>query len=407
MRYKIVAPKEVQATIQLPASKSISNRVLIIHSLCKAKTSLRNLSDCDDTSVMLSALSEDKEWVDIKAAGTAMRFLTAYFSIQEGRHILTGTERMRNRPIKILVEALRSLGAQIEYLEKDGFPPLKITGRKLQGGEVTLDGSVSSQYISALLMIAPLMEKGLTIYLSGTLISRPYVHLTLSLMKEFGIECNWKDSTIAIAPQDYQPKDFCVESDWSAASYWYEIAALSKFSQIELLGLNKHSYQGDSHLVEIFEQLGVSTRYTEQGVCLKKNKDYSRKLIYNFVDQPDLAQTFVVTSVMKGIPFHFVGLQTLKIKETDRINALITELKKWGFLLRDSNNSTLEWNGERVDVVSESIDTYEDHRMALAFAPASLLREQVIINNPEVISKSYPTYWEDLKKAGFIIQEEQ
>lgn len=407
MRYKIQAPAVLKTAVQLPASKSISNRVLIMHALSGADTPLKNLSDCDDTNVMEAALSSVDEVIDIKAAGTAMRFLTAFFAIREGVHVLTGTERMKNRPIKILVDALRQLGAKIDYLGREGFPPLRIEGRVLAGGEVTLDGSVSSQYISALLMIAPMMKNGLVLHLTGTIISRPYIRLTLALMKEFGIESRWHDDTIAITSQQYMPRTYTVESDWSAASYWYEMAALNNNSEIELLGLYEHSHQGDARLVEIFEKLGVSTLFTEHGVKLKHNGNCVQKFYYDFVNQPDLAQTFTVTAAMMDIPFRFDGLQTLKIKETDRIAALITELGKWGYRLKEIDNASIEWTGEYDSpAVLQAIDTYEDHRMALAFAPAALVKKQVEINNPEVISKSYPHYWADLQKAGFLINEE-
>lgn len=407
MRYKIQAPAVLKTVVQLPASKSISNRVLIMHALSEADTPLKNLSDCDDTNVMVAALSSVDEVIDIKAAGTAMRFLTAFFAIRDGVHVLTGTERMKNRPIKILVDALRQLGAQIDYLGKEGFPPLRIEGRVFAGGEITLDGSVSSQYISALLMIAPMMKNGLVLHLIGTIISRPYIRLTLALMREFGIESKWHDDTIEITSQQYMPRTYAVESDWSAASYWYEMAALNKNSEIELLGLYEHSHQGDARLVEIFEKLGVSTLFTEHGVKLRHNKSCVQRFCYDFVNQPDLVQTFTVTAAMMNIPFRFDGLQTLKIKETDRIAALITELGKWGYRLKEIDNASIEWTGEYDSpAVSQAIDTYEDHRMALAFAPAALVKKQVEINNPEVISKSYPNYWADLQKAGFLINEE-
>jgi 3-phosphoshikimate 1-carboxyvinyltransferase len=300
------------------------------------------------------------------------------------------------------------LGGQPDYMEKEGYPPLKISGTTLQGGEITLDGSISSQYISALLMIAPKMHDGLKITLAGTVISKPYIHLTLSLMKEFGIESSWSGQTISIAPQAYKPTPFVVESDWSAASYWYQMAALCDNQEIELLGLKKNSYQGDARLTEIFKLLGVTTHYTDRGVLLRKQKEHCERFVYDFVDQPDLAQTLVVTSALMGIPFCFTGLQSLKIKETDRIFALIQEMKKLGYLLRESEENTLEWNGERCAAEEVPvIATYEDHRMAMAFAPAALKLKEIRIEDPQVVSKSYPSYWENLKQAGFTIQTEK
>ena len=408
MKYLIKAPEErLRASVQLPASKSISNRALILNALSYSPYDIQNLSDCDDTEVMVKALNSDSRDFDIKAAGTAMRFLTAFLSKIVGEWTITGTERMKNRPIKLLVDALNSLGARIEYIEKEGYPPLRIFGSALQGGEISLAGGVSSQYISALLMIAPLMEKGLTLHLEGNIISRPYINLTLQLMEQFGVKAIWNGQTIKILPQEYKPIRFTVESDWSAASYWYSIMALSKNAEIELLGLFKNSLQGDAAGAKLFAQLGVGTTFTDRGVVLKYNGNAVKKLIYNFVNEPDLAQTFVVTCVLLNIPFRFTGLQSLKIKETDRIEALKTELRKLGYLLTDSNDSILEWNGERCEPEADPIiATYEDHRMAMAFAPAALvLPKGLKVADPEVVTKSYPASWEDLRKAGFALIE--
>ena len=408
MKYLIKAPEErLRASVQLPASKSISNRALILNALSYSPYDIQNLSDCDDTEVMVKALNSDSRDFDIKAAGTAMRFLTAFLSKIVGEWTITGTERMKNRPIKLLVDALNSLGARIEYIEKEGYPPLRIFGSALQGGEISLAGGVSSQYISALLMIAPLMENGLTLHLEGNIISRPYINLTLQLMEQFGVKATWNGQTIRILPQEYKPIRFTVESDWSAASYWYSIMALSKNAEIELLGLFKNSLQGDAAGAKLFAQLGVGTTFTDRGVVLKYNGNAVKKLIYNFVNEPDLAQTFVVTCVLLNIPFRFTGLQSLKIKETDRIEALKTELRKLGYLLTDSNDSILEWNGERCEPEADPIiATYEDHRMAMAFAPAALvLPKGLKVADPEVVTKSYPAYWEDLRKAGFALIE--
>jgi 3-phosphoshikimate 1-carboxyvinyltransferase len=313
---------------------------------------------------------------------------------------------MKQRPIKVLVDALNSLGAKIEYSEKEGFPPLKIYGSSLQGGEIDLDGSISSQYISALLMIAPTMEKGLKINLTGEIISKPYIRMTLKLMEEFGVKSTWTGNTIEIPAQQYRPKRFKVESDWSGASYWYETAALSDDADIKLTGLYPESSQGDAEIARIFENLGIQTTFSPEGVRLQKTNRVCNKLEYNFVEQPDLAQTVVVTCVLMNIPFKFTGLQSLRIKETDRISALKDELKKFGYLLNDSEPGTLSWNGETTEPETDPvIKTYEDHRMALAFAPISLKINKIKMANPEVITKSYPNYWNDLKSAGFTIEE--
>ena len=404
MNYRIMAPKNrFRASVQLPASKSISNRALILNALSYSPYEVENLSDCDDTNLMVKALNSNERDFNVGAAGTTMRFLTAFLSKVVGEWTITGTERMQNRPIKVLVDALNALGARIEYIGKEGYPPLRIFGSALQGGEISLAGNVSSQYISAILMIAPLTEKGVVLHLEGELISKPYVHLTLQLMKQFGVNASWVGQTIRVMPQEYTPIRFTVESDWSAASYWYEIMAFSKNAEIELLGLFKNSLQGDAAGAKLFAQLGVGTKYTPRGVVLYHNGNSCRKLVYNFVDEPDLAQTFVVVCTLLNIPFRFTGLQSLKIKETDRIEALKTELRKLGYLLSDSNNSILEWNGERCEPEDHPvIATYEDHRMALAFAPAALLiPEGIEIAHAEVVSKSYPHYWEDLQEAGF------
>lgn len=408
MRYRLSAPSAIKATIQLPASKSISNRALIINALAESNCTPDNLSDCDDTRVMIKALTQDEETIDIMAAGTAMRFLTAYLSVTPGERIITGTTRMQQRPIQILVNALRELGAEINYINNEGFPPLRIKGTELKGNEITLKGNVSSQYISALLMIAPALKNGIVLHLSGEIISRPYINLTLQLMQDFGAKAAWTSSdSISVAPQPYTSIPFTVESDWSAASYWYQIAALSPKTEIELLGLFRNSYQGDSRGAEVFSRLGITTEFTTKGVKLKKTGKAPKRLEEDFIDIPDLAQTFVVTCALMNIPFRFTGLQSLKIKETDRIAALRNELKKLGYLIEEENDSVLMWNGERCEPEETPvIATYEDHRMAMAFAPAIICHPTMQIADPQVVTKSYPGYWKDLKQAGFQIINE-
>ena len=411
---KVIAPKEIKGEVNLPPSKSISNRALAIGSLTEGDSTLANVSICDDTKVMAmwmaKRIQKNFETIDIGAAGTAMRFSTAMLAVLEGTQTITGSERMKQRPIGILVEALRTLGAQVEYVEKEGFPPLRITGvPQMEGGEVELAGNVSSQFISALLLIAPRLKKGLTLKLTGEVVSRPYIDMTLSMMRIFGAKAGWTDAqTIVVEPVRYQPCDFRVESDWSAASYWYEVVALApnEDAEVVLHGLFTESLQGDSRGAKVFERLGVSTEYRGEDVVLRKNGQCVERLDEDFVDMPDLAQTFVVTCCMLGVPFHFTGLQSLKIKETDRIEALKRELAKLGFRLEDRNDSELIWDGMKEQGAGskeqeECIDTYEDHRMAMAFAPVALKRGSIIINNPQVVSKSYPFYWKDLKAVGF------
>ena len=369
-------------TVDLPASKSISNRALIIHALSGGSTLPENLSDCDDTSVIIEALRTMPEEINIKAAGTAMRFMTAYLSVTPDTHILTGTERMKHRPIGILVDALRTLGANIEYIGEEGYPPLRITG--------------------------------LTLRLLDHIISRPYIDLTLWMMGEFGAEAEWTSAdTITVNPKPYKSRDYFIENDWSGASYWYEILALNDDpeSEIRLTGLMDGSKQGDSITRYIFSLLGVKTKLQSkkagipQTITLKKNGHCVPKLEYDFVNCPDLAQTFVVACAAMNIPFHFTGLSTLKIKETDRIEALKTEMRKLGYVVKDIDGSELLWDGERCEPsLEQGIDTYEDHRMALAFAPYAMKHNGLVINNPQVVTKSYPHYWDHLRQAGFKVE---
>ena len=416
MQYNITAPEALNQTIKLPASKSISNRAMIIHALSGSHILPDNLSDCDDTEVIISALRDNPYEINIKAAGTAMRFMTAYLATRDGEeHILTGTERMKHRPIHILVDALRYLGADISYVGEEGYPPLRIRGRQLEGGQLEVPGNISSQFISALLLIGPCLRNGLTLSLKGDLISRPYIDLTLWMMREFGANADWSAfDTITVSGTSYCQRPYYIESDWSAASYWYEMMALSKNAddEIRLEGLMDGSKQGDSTVRYIFSLLGVRSTFatTEEGVpttvTLRRSGHCVPRLEYDFVNAPDMAQTFVVCCCMMNIPFHFRGLSTLKIKETDRIEALKTEMRKLGFVIHDKNDSELYWDGERCAKSEESvgIDTYEDHRMALAFAPTAFRLDHLRINNPQVVSKSYPNFWEDLKACGFEIK---
>lgn len=415
MQYSFNIPHNISTTIDLPASKSISNRALIINALSGGKAALCNRSDCDDTMVMRKALADMPHVIDIKAAGTAMRFLTAYLSVTEGEHVITGTERMRHRPIKVLVNALRRLGADISYEGEEGFPPLRIKGRRLQGGRIEIEGSVSSQYISALLMIGPAMEKGLSLTLTGDIVSRPYIDLTLAMMRDFGADVDWTDiDSIEVKAKPYEDREFFIENDWSAASYWYEMIAILNRPEAEvtLTNLKDRSTQGDSAVRYLFSLLGVKTSFdksnpdTPATATLKSYGSRLPRLDYDFINQPDLAQTLIVSCALLDIPFRFTGLGSLKIKETDRIEAMKREMRKIGFVIHDRNDNEVYWDGERCEPDTiPTIDTYEDHRMAMAFAPAALRFPTLRINNPEVVSKSYPRFWDDLRKAGFIINE--
>ena len=414
MRIKISAPSQLSASIKLPASKSISNRALIIHALSGGNMMPDNLSVCDDTDVVVQALETMPHTINIKAAGTAMRFLTAYLSVREGEHVITGTERMKHRPIGVLVDAMRTLGADIRYVEEEGFPPLHINGKTLWGGQVCIPGDISSQYVSALLLIGPVLKNGLELQLSGNIISRPYIDLTLWLMREFGANADWASGdTIVVKPQPYCQRRFLIENDWSAASYWYEMVALYErdMAKVRLGGLMDASKQGDSCVKHIYSLLGVKTQFSdhEEGkptlVTITPRMGSVRKIDFDFNNCPDLAQTVVVTCCALDIPFHFKGLTSLKIKETDRIEALKRELRKVGYIVRSANDSELIWDGTKCEPSMEPIDTYEDHRMAMAFAPLAIKFPGLAINNPEVVSKSYPTFWDYLKSAGFTIEE--
>ncbi len=407
MKLKIAFPAEIHAHVKLPASKSISNRMLIISELSGKKIQLSNLSDCDDTFVMRRALNNRTPVTDIMAAGTSMRFLSAFFAATPSETTLTGTERMKHRPINVLVDALRSLGADIAYTEREGFPPLHIRGQRLHGGNVSLPGNVSSQYISALLMVAPLLDDRLTLRLTGDVVSRPYINITLSLMRRFGITVSEPDDhTFIVEPSSYTAGTYTVENDWSASSYWYEMLALAKGGEVVLDGLFEDSLQGDSCVRELFAPLGIITSFADGRAILRKKQPAISHYERDLTTCPDLAQTMVATCCAMGITFRFGGLQSLRIKETDRLLALQNELAKLGYVVDEHDGNTLSWDGRRLPPLPQpAIDTYEDHRMAMCMAPCAIGRGGLIINNPQVVSKSYPAFWEDLRKAGASIEE--
>ncbi|MGY8989131.1 MAG: 3-phosphoshikimate 1-carboxyvinyltransferase [Flavobacteriales bacterium] len=385
MNYKISHPtKVVECEINLPSSKSISNRLLIIQALCKEKFEIENLSTSDDTINLQKALSSKENIIDVGHAGTSFRFLTSYLSIQNGKEfILTGSDRMKERPIKELVSVLQKMGVKIEYLEKEGFPPLKIIGTELEGGEIEIDGGISSQFITSILLIAPTLKDGIQMKINEELVSKPYVEMTLKLMNYFGIESDWTNNVITIKNQKYIYKDYAVEADWSAASFWFEIASLSDRCNIKLNGLQENSIQGDKKVIEIFNNLGVNSTFENEKLILTKNQTIFPFQRYDLIETPDLYQPLRCTFFSKNIEANFSGIQILKDKETDRIMSVETELKKINSI--------------------NIIDTYKDHRMAMSFAPLCLKFGEVQINDVEVVSKSYPSFWKDLKKAGFTI----
>ena len=395
-----------QQEIQITGSKSESNRLLLLQALYP-EILIENLSNSDDSVLMQNALSSDDTIVDIHHAGTAMRFLTAYFSIQDDREVtLTGSSRMKERPIKILVDALRALGSEITYLENEGFPPIKIVGKKLSKRKVSLKANVSSQYISALLLIASRLENGLELCLEGKITSVPYIKMTLSLLNEVGIETSFVENTISVKPQisNLKPKILTVESDWSSASYFYSVIALSEIgTQITIGSYKKQSLQGDSVLAELYQSFGVQTYYTYKSVRLvKANMVSAKDLNFHLSDAPDIAQTIAVTAFGLGIACDMTGLHTLKIKETDRLVALKTELEKLGAEVTISDASLHLKSSHKIKS-GVSIATYKDHRMAMAFAPLGL-KTSILIENAEVVSKSYPQFWEDFKAIGFDLK---
>lgn len=412
MNYRIFPPEDAmpQGNIILPSSKSISNRALMLDALAGGGGILSRIADCDDTLAMRGALESTSDIINIGAAGTAMRFLTAYFASKEGREVvLDGSERMRRRPIGVLVDALRECGADIEYVGEEGYPPLKINGRRLSGGSLALKASVSSQYVSALLMVAPLMASGLDITLEGDVVSWPYIKMTLGLMAQWGVECDVERCSIKVPSGRYRATDFSVESDWSAASYWFETEALSS-SEISLTGLSQDSLQGDSRLMELYKNFGVEAEWGDDGeLMLNPTPDLNPRVNLDLGEQPDLAQTIVVTCCMLGLPFHISGLSTLRIKETDRLAALQNEMRKVSFDIDIVGDSALEWDGRsRWPIPGDEpviIDTYDDHRMAMAFAPVGLYIPGIIIRNAEVVTKSYPGFWNDMRSLGFELEE--
>ena len=392
--------------IQITGSKSESNRLLLLQALYP-EIKINNISNSDDSVLMAKALASKDTVIDIHHAGTAMRFLTAYFSTQEGITIeLTGSKRMKERPIAILVDALNQLGAQITYKENQGFPPLLITGKKLTKNKVTLKANVSSQYISALLLVASKLENGLELTLEGDITSVPYIKMTLSLLEEIGTKTKFQDNVITIYPQQQlanKTQQLTVESDWSSASYFYSIVAMSAIgTTISLSSYKQNSLQGDSALATIYNAFGVTTTFKNNTVVLQKTEATSSDTIINFdlKNAPDIAQTISVTAFGLGLDCHLTGLHTLKIKETDRLVALKTEIEKLGGQVTITDNSlTLKKATNRHQNVT--IATYNDHRMAMAFAPLAL-KVPIIIEDSKVVSKSYPTFWDDLAALGFI-----
>ncbi|MDO9000146.1 MAG: 3-phosphoshikimate 1-carboxyvinyltransferase [Bacteroidota bacterium] len=401
----------INSTIKLSGSKSIHNRMLILNDVLDLDLNFENSSTSEDTLLLKKALHEiknkNKGTIDIHHAGTDMRFLTALLATKEGEWILTGSDRMKERPIGELVDALKSLGAEITFLEKENFPPLKITGKKLKGGKIEIDGSISSQFISALLLIAPSFEIGLELRLKNEIVSWPYIQMTIDILIEFGIIIKKSNNLISVQKSKISPLKsniYNIESDWSSASYWFSIVALSKDAEIKLTGLKNKSSQADAVLPTIYKELGVLAQFKNEEICLTKNSATTNYFEYDFTNCPDIAQTVAITCFGLGIKAKLTGLKTLKLKESDRIIALKTELEKLGAIVETTDSSILihETRNKKQET-RNPINTYNDHRMAMSFAPLALLYKQIAIENPEVVTKSYPLFWEDLKSVGFNV----
>ena len=413
MNIKISHPTKIaKGTINLTGSKSISNRALIIQALCKDKFEIDNLSNSKDTQTLVKLLDSEEIELNAGHAGTTYRFMTAYCAVTGRASILSGSERMHQRPIGELVEALKSLGANIEYVDNEGYPPLEIKKGEINKSEVQLKASISSQFITALLLVAPTLPNGLTITLESEPVSRPYIEMTLRMMEYFGVEHSWDDLVINIAPQDYVAKDYFVESDWSSASYLYAIAAISNEADITINGLTQQKLQGDSAISDMMTSFGIESTFTTRSVRItKSNNNVLPFYEYDFISQPDIAQTVAVIGAAKGTSLLMTGLQTLAIKETDRTKALKTELAKFDITfaklpLRFSQKKEVQYymqEGKAVSNQEAVIETYDDHRMAMAFAPLAI-NFPLVIQDKEVVRKSYPTYWDDLVQLGFVIE---
>ncbi|MBZ9629171.1 3-phosphoshikimate 1-carboxyvinyltransferase [Salegentibacter sp. LM13S] len=397
--------KHLAGNIKITGSKSESNRLLILQALYP-NLKISNLSNSDDSHYLQKALQSEEELVDIHHAGTAMRFLTAYFSAQEGREVvLTGSKRMTERPVKLLVDALKQMGADISYEQNEGYPPIRIKGKKLTANRVSLEANISSQYISALMLIAPSLPNGLEINLEGKITSTPYIKMTLEILQRAGVEGIFEGNTIKIEPTPVvENQTLAVESDWSSASYYYSLAAISETADLKLSTYRKTSLQGDSCLAEIYKQFGVTTKFEGDHIILEKRPGSKPKHIEeNLQNSPDIAQTIAVTCLALNVPCHLTGLHTLKIKETDRLEALKTEIEKFGSKVKVTHNS-LELFPQKDFSENVSVATYNDHRMAMAFAPLGL-KVPFDIEDAEVVSKSYPGFWEDFEKLNFEIEK--
>ena len=394
--------KTLYGSINLESSKSISNRLLIINGLYDTKFEIQNLSNANDTKILTKILNEFKSQKEINCedAGTALRFVLAYLATQDGNWIVSGSKRMHERPIKPLVDCLLELGAEIKYLDKDGFPPIEIKSKKLVGGKLRLKGSISSQFISALLMIAPKLDNGILLEIDSKVLSKPYIEMTLGLMSELGIEYSWENNLIKVEQQNYLAKNIKVENDWSAASFWYSFLALSKSGEITIPNLYANSLQGDSVLSSIYSKLGIKTEFKEDSIVLSKTKNIAKEIELDLSNHPDLALPIIVTCCGLRIEANLTGLESLKLKESNRLECIKKELEKFNIICSVSGSSIKIKENQKIVQPTSTIECHNDHRIAMSIAPLSMKVDSIKFDNKNVVNKSYPKFWEDFDRAS-------
>ena len=394
--------KTLYGSINLESSKSISNRLLILKELCKTKFEIQNLSNANDTKILTKILNQFKSQKEINCedAGTALRFVLAYLATQDGNWIVSGSKRMHERPIKPLVDCLLELGAEIKYLDKDGFPPIEIKSKKLVGGKLRLKGSISSQFISALLMIAPKLDNGILLEITSKVVSKPYIEMTLKLMKEFGIDYTWENNLIKVEQQNYLAKNIKVENDWSAASFWYSFLALSKSGEITIPNLYANSLQGDSVLSSIYSKLGIKTEFKEDSIVLSKTKNIAKEIELDLSNHPDLALPIIVTCCGLGTKAHLMGLESLKVKESNRLECIKKELRKFNISCEIDSSSIKIRENQKIVQPTSIIECHNDHRIAMSIAPLCMKVDSIKFDDKNVVNKSYPKFWEDFDRAS-------
>ncbi len=406
MKYRISKPnKELKGVVELEGSKSITNRTLIIKALCNQYFDIHRFSGSEDSLTLVELINSSDKILRAKDGGTTFRFLLAFLAIHEGDVILTGSEQLIDRPIAPLVDAIADLGGEIEYLGKPGFPPVLVRGKLLQGNKVEVDVSMSSQFVSALLLIAPVLRNGMIIRLKGKMVSSPYIQMTLNVMKHFGIHYEWTQNIITVTHQEYSARDYTIEGDWSAASYYYAMAALADEVDLKIMNLNRISVQGDAVIARMMENFGIMTTYIDNGIRLTKSENRTRNFDYDFTNCPDLAQTMLGICAGRQIPGVIRGISTLQYKETDRMKAMAKELTKAGMELENQGE---EWKLSPAIVNRGEVpefDTHGDHRVAMSLAPLAMMHDSIIINKPSVVRKSYPGFWDDIQKLGFQLEE--